>query len=252
MSGISGAIICLNEAHNIARCILSIKDVVDEIIVIDSGSKDETVKIAEGLGAIVIQNEFLGHIEQKNFAIEQCNHKFILSLDADECLSKELTQSILKIKADLRFDAYYLNRLNNYCGKWIKHSDWYPDQKIRLWNKHKGQWGGINPHDEVLLKENSTKKFLHGDLLHYTYSTEEEHDRQIELFTEIAAKALFKKGKSFSPIRPYASAILKWLKLYIWKKGFLDGKAGLKIAQKSAKASYLKYHKLQILNAQNA
>ena len=155
MVKISAVIITQNEERNIGRCIDSIVSVADEIVVIDSYSTDRTCDIALEKGARVVKHPFKSHIDQKNYAITQASYDVVLSLDADEYLSEELTKSILGVKESWPFEAYRMNRLSNYGGKWIRHGNWYPDQKIRLWNKRKGLWGGENPHDKVVLKKGS-------------------------------------------------------------------------------------------------
>ena len=180
MPKISAAIITFNEEINIKRCLCSLMEVVDEIVVVDSGSTDQTQKIALELGAKVVVNPFKGHIEQKNFAITQTKYDWIISLDADEALSEELKFSILSIKNDLSDTAYEFNRLTNYCGKWIKHSGWYPDKKLRIFHKSHGKWGGKNPHDQFILTSGKPHH-LKGDLLHYSFYTVEDHKKQIEV-----------------------------------------------------------------------
>ena len=152
MVKVSVVIITYNEEKNIQRCIESVCPVADEIIVIDSFSKDRTKEICQAKGVTFIEHQFRSHIDQKNFAVTKANHKYILSLDADEYLSPELTQSILEAKKSWPAEAYRMNRLSSYGSKWIKHGSWYPDRKIRLWNKEIGLWGGENPHDRVVLK----------------------------------------------------------------------------------------------------
>jgi len=242
---ISGIIITFNESRNIADCIQSLENVVDEIIVVDSFSTDDTTAIAQSMGAIVHQNKFEGHIEQKNWAASKAKFDYILSLDADERLSPELIQSINELKKPFAHVAYEFNRLNNYCGTWIRHGGWYPDKKIRLWKKSEGKWSGENPHDRVDIDNNIQTKWLKGDILHYSFRNEEEHRKQIEYFTNIAAKALHLKNKKVSPLWPYLSGLFKFIKDYFFRLGLLDGKAGWKIAKNSAYASYLKYRKLR-------
>jgi len=164
---ISASIIAFNEEANIGTCLDSIRGVVDEILVVDSFSTDKTVEICQARGVRLLQQEFKGHVEQKNFAMSQTRHDCILSLDADEALSPELRRSVLATKHDWNFDAYKVNRLTNYCGAWIRHCGWYPDTKVRLWNRNKGQWGGVNPHDRVVMDQGTSKGQLAGDLLHY-------------------------------------------------------------------------------------
>lgn len=244
---ISAAIITFNEERNIERCILSLQGVADEIVVVDSFSKDKTIEIAEKLGAKVIQHPFEGHIQQKNYAISCCTYDWVLSLDADEALSEELRISILEVKKELPGSfakAYSFNRRNNYCGQWIKHSGWYPDKKTRLFHKNYALWGGINPHDKIIVQEKEHTLHLKGDLLHYTYYTVEQHLVQIEKFSTIGAKAYYERGKKSNYVTAFVHAAHLFIRNYIIKFGFLDGKAGLRISFLSAKSTYLKYAKL--------
>ena len=147
MIKLSVVIITFNEEKNIERCLTSVKDIADEIVVLDSFSKDKTAEICINHGVKFFQHTFDGHIQQKNRAITYANFPHILSLDADETLSSELAESIKKVKQNFSKDGYYINRLTNYCGHWVKHCGWYPDAKLRLWDSRKGQWTGTNPHD---------------------------------------------------------------------------------------------------------
>ncbi len=238
-------IITYNEEHNIENCLESVKNIADEIIVVDSFSTDNTENIAKKYKVRFIKNKFEGHIEQKNFAIQQAKYNHVLSLDADEILSKQLFDEIVKVKNNWEFDAYYFNRLTNFCGKWIKHSGWYPDKKLRLWDTTKGEWGGVNPHDCVICKANTTKQYLKGDLLHYSFSTIYQHIEQINKFSEIKAVGLHKKGKKTNIFQIIFSPILKFLKSYFLQFGFLDGFYGFVIAINSAHSNFLKYTKLK-------
>ncbi|MBS1689005.1 MAG: glycosyltransferase family 2 protein, partial [Bacteroidetes bacterium] len=139
MVKISVVIITLNEEKNLSRCLTSVAGIADEVVVVDSFSTDNTAAIAEKYGARVVNQAFLGYGAQKNFANDQAANDWILSLDADEALSPELQQSILSVKAKPEYDAYSLSRLTNYCGKWVKHCGWYPDKKLRLFDKTKGK-----------------------------------------------------------------------------------------------------------------
>ena len=187
MVKISAVIITYNEEKNISRCIESVRPVADDIVVIDSFSKDKTRLICEEKGVRFIEHTFLGHIEQKNFAVTQAIYDHVLSLDADEYLSEELTKSILKVKESWPYEAYRMNRLSNYGGKWIKHGNWYPDQKIRLWNRRIGIWGGENPHDKVILKKGIKVKHLQGDLLHKAYQDAAETLSKVQRYSDIFA-----------------------------------------------------------------
>jgi hypothetical protein len=248
MPQFSVAIITFNEERNIARCLASIKDIADDIVVVDSFSTDKTKEIAETYGARVVLHEFQGHIEQKNWAVKQAKYPFILSLDADEALSKQLHESIIEAKNNKLYDGYSMNRLTNYCGKWVHHCGWYPDKKLRLWDSAKGKWGGVNPHDRYEMQAGAKIFHLKGDLLHYSYYTIADHINQVNKFTEISANALFKMGKKASLLKIKFSPLIKFIKDYIINLGFLDGYTGFVISRVSAHAAFLKYAKLRQLD----
>jgi glycosyltransferase involved in cell wall biosynthesis len=168
---LSVVIITFNEERNIERCLLSVQQLADEILVVDSFSKDKTLEICEKYQAKVIQNPFEGHIQQKNFAMQQAQFDWILSLDADEALSEELSKSIAHIKSISKqeINLFEMNRLTNYCGAWVKHCGWYPDTKVRLVNRQFAKWGGVNPHDKLEGSKQEKVAFLKGDILHYSY-----------------------------------------------------------------------------------
>ncbi|WP_375579201.1 glycosyltransferase family 2 protein [Marivirga tractuosa] len=253
---LSVTIITFNEEKNIQACIESVKDVADEIIVIDSFSKDKTAEICKSYSKVkFIENSFAGHVEQKNFAINQSNFEFILSLDADERLSEKLKEEIHQWKNEdtSEKDAYNMPRLNNYCGKWIRHSGWYPDRKIRLWNKNKGEWGGNNPHDKVIMNSDSTIGKLKGDILHYTTENLKTHLEQVNKFSEIAAQQLLNKNKGKSEyLKIYFNPPFTFFKRYILQLGFLDGFYGFTIAIISAHAKFLKYAKFKQMRDQQS
>ena len=245
MQKISVTIITYNEEKNIRRCLESVKAIADEIIVIDSLSTDSTKAICETFGVTFIEQEFLGYIEQKNFAIQKANYDFILSIDADEALDKTLQQSILKIKQQgLQSDSYKMNRCTNFCGKWIKHGTWYPDRKVRLFNKHKTKWAGVNPHDTTESLPNTTQQFLQGDILHYSYNTLEEVIAQANKFTSIQAEAMYAQGKRASSINLFINPAVAFINGYILKAGFLDGFDGYILAKTIAYQTMMKYAKL--------
>lgn len=245
---LSAVIITFNEEKNIERCLDSLTGIVDEIVVVDSFSTDKTKELCESKGASFITHKFEGHIEQKNWAITQASHKYVLSLDADEALSEKLKQSILEAKNDWKQDGYSFNRLTNYCGKWIKHGHWYPDVKLRLWDSTKGNWGGKNPHDTYILNEDSTNKHLKGDLLHYSYYTIDEHWAQAEKFSSIAANAYHQENKTSSWFKIILSPISRFVSSYFFNLGFLDGKYGWTIAKITYWETRQKYLKLRKLN----
>lgn len=248
MKKLSVVIITYNEENNIERCLKSIVTVADEIIVVDSFSTDKTEAICKAYHVNFLPHKFDGHIEQKNWAKAQASNPLILSLDADEALDDTLIQSILDLKSNSQLNGYKMNRLTNYCGKWIRHTGWYPDIKLRLWTKDSGEWTGENPHDEFKLFNSSSKiGHLKGDILHYSYHHPDDHDKQIEYFTNIAAKTFVENGKTPFFMQAQISATIKFIKCYFIKLGFLDGKEGWIISTKSSYAAYLKYKKIQAL-----
>ncbi|HER09253.1 MAG TPA: glycosyltransferase [Bacteroides sp.] len=242
---ISAIIITFNEERNIRRCLESLTGVADEIVVVDSYSTDATAEICRQYGARFIEHRFTGHIEQKNWAILQATYPHILSLDADETLSDLLRESILQVKKNWTHDGYYFNRLTNYCGKWIRHTSWYPSRKLRLWDARKGIWGGFNPHDRFYLNKGASRRFLKGDILHYSYYSLSEHLEKMNSFSSILARSYFERGRQV-----YISSIIlhplwRFIKDFILKTGFLDGYYGFIVSVNSAHEVFLKYVKLR-------
>jgi glycosyltransferase involved in cell wall biosynthesis len=245
---LSVVIITFNEEKNIARCLNSIKDIADEVIVLDSFSKDKTKEICLSQGVKFYEHAFDGHIQQKNRAITYASFPHILSLDADEALDETLIKSIKIVKSDWKHDGYYMNRLTNYCGHWVRHCNWYPDKKLRLWDSRKGAWTGINPHDKYeLFDGDKNTSNLKGDILHYSYYSVEDHYKQVEYFTNIASKAYLEAGKGAPFYKLFLNPLAKFIDHYILHLGFLDGKAGFLISKISAYATYLKYKKIRDL-----
>lgn len=244
---LSGVIIAFNEEKNIERCLNSMKDVVDEIVVVDSFSTDKTEKICRRLGAKVVQHPFENYVAQHKYADSQASYDHILNLDADEELSDELKLSIIETKANFSFDGYKINRLTNYCGKWIKHCGWYPDAKLRLYDRRKGSWQGVLIHEKFELYNPINEGKLNGDILHYSFYSIEQHKQQTDKFTTISAQELFQKGKTTSFIKMYFKPIWKFISDYFIKLGFLDGKYGFIISRISAKGTFMKYSKLSKL-----
>jgi glycosyltransferase involved in cell wall biosynthesis len=249
---ISLVIITFNEETNIARCIDSAAGLVDEVVVVDSFSTDKTKEICLSRGVLFIENKFEGHIEQKNFAIWQASNDWILSLDADEALSDELKKAIITFAANPVADACEMNRLTNYCGKWIKHTDWYPDRKIRLFNRQKAAWGGVNPHDLVIPQAEIQVLHLRGDILHYSYTSIRQHINQFNFFTEIGAKEAFEKGKRATLPKILFSPVWKFFQSYVIRLGFLDGYYGFVVCAISAFATFTKYLKMKELQKEKS
>ena len=242
MIKLSAVIITLNEEKNIARCIESLKSVADEILVVDSLSKDKTKEICESYGVRFVEQKFLGYVEQKNFALNLASHDYVLSLDADEALDEKLQNEILKLKSNFKEDGYEFNRLTQYNGFWVRRCGWYPDTKIRLVRKEKAQWVGNNPHDTLVVNGSVAK--LPGDLLHYSYDSISAHVLQTNKFSTIEAKSLYDRGKRATIFKIVTRPPFQFFKDYILKKGFLDGHYGFIICFINSIYVLLKYSKM--------
>lgn len=252
MPKLSIVIITLNEEKNIGRCIDSVKEIADEIIVVDSFSTDRTGAIATEKGAVFIQNKFVDYVVQHQYADLKATYDHILVLDADEALSDDLRESIRNTKKYWKNDGYSMNRMTNYCGKWIKHSAWYPDMKLRLYDRRKGKWTGSKIHERFTLVEGCTKGHLKGDLLHYSFKTISQHVIQANHFTNLTASAAFEKGEKSGFLKILFSPVLKFIRNYFFHFGFLDGYYGFVICRISAHATFLKYIKIkQLCDQQN-
>ena len=247
MPQLSVVIITFNEEQNMVRCLDSIKEIADDIVIVDSFSTDKTPEICKKHNVNFIQRSWEGYSATKNFANTQAKYDWILSLDADEALSEELKKSILEQKQKNYSTTCKFNRLQSYCGQWIHHGGWYPDTKIRLFDRTIAQWTGMI-HEELTFSKPVDIIQLKGDCLHYSYYTIEQHHKQSDKFTTMAANDLFAKGKKSTFLKLYVSPAIRFVRDYIIKLGCMDGKAGYIIARISAHATYIKYKKLDELN----
>ena len=243
MAKISACIISFNEEDKIEDCLKSLQDVADEIIIVDSLSTDRTRKIAAKYTDKIFDQEFLGHVEQKNLAVSKASHDWIISLDCDERLTPELASSILKVKDNLeQADAYRMARKTFYVYRWLNHC-WYPDFKIRLFNRNSAKWGGVNPHDRVEAQGNKIVT-LSGDIEHYSFNSISEHIRTLDNFTEIGAREIIRRNKRVSVFSPWTHGMWTFLRLYFIKRGILDGYAGLVVSVLSGMHAFVKYNKV--------
>ena len=242
MEKISAVIICKNEEKNIQRCLESI-DFVDEIVIVDSGSTDRTVEICKKFTSRVFYHPWAGYVEQKNYALAKATHEWTLCLDADEVVSPKLKESILNVLQNNQgqYSGYRVNRHVFYLGRWINHC-WYPEYKIRVFKRSKGRWVGKNLHEKIEL--NGKYCDLSGDLNHYTYQNISQHLRTIDSFSSIAAKEKFEEGKPVHFLNFFVNPVFQFFKLYILKRGFLDGMPGFVISVLSSYYTFLKYAKL--------
>ena len=246
MTKISACIISYNEEKKIEACLKSLEGIVDEIIIVDSLSSDRTIEISKKYTDKIYDQKFLGHIEQKNLAITKAKYDWVLSLDCDEQLSDELKQSILNVKNNLEdADAYRVARRTFYVYRWLNYC-WYPDYKVRLFNKNTAHWAGTNPHDHIELtgKNGKNVKTLKGDLFHYSFDSISGHIQTLDSFTEIGADEIIRKNKKVNVLSPWTHGLWTFLKLYIIKRGFMDGYAGLVVAVLSGMHAFVKYNKV--------
>lgn len=250
MQTLAVVIITLNEERNIRRCLTSIRDLADEIIVLDAFSTDETAAICAELGVQFHQRAWEGYSASKNYLNSLATSDYILSLDADEALSEDLYKELFAIKQKGFDGTYSVNRMTNYLGKWIKHSGWFPDIKPRLFPRAGSYWSGEYVHEE-LVTPSSEEQVLKGILEHYSYYSYADHRARADKYSYLTAQKFHAAGKKVGPLKPLISAIGRFVAMYIIKLGFLDGWAGFKIAQISAQSNVVKYQELRRLNREN-
>jgi glycosyltransferase involved in cell wall biosynthesis len=245
MLSLSVIITTLNEEKNIGRCLRSVQGIADEIVVVDSASTDATRAICATFGARVFIRAWEGYSAAKNFGASQATHDFILSLDADEALSDELRNSILEVKSQDGIGFFSFKRITNYCGHWIKHCGWYPDVKLRLYDRRLARWEKLI--HEKLAPWPDRVQLLRGHCLHYSYYTIAGHVQQANKFTDLTAQQAFGDGKKSGWLKIVVSPWFKFIKSYVLQLGFLDGYYGFVISRISASAVFLKYVKLREL-----
>jgi len=241
---VSACIICYNEARNIERCLESVSW-VDEIIVVDSLSSDDTLEIAKRHTDSVCQRAWTGYADQKNFALSKASGRWVLSLDADEAVSPRLKAEIVnEISRPDPKDGYRMPRRSFYQGRWILHSGYYPDRQLRLFKREKARWVGGRVHERVEI--DGAVGALKNDILHYPYKgviSGQLHT--VDNFSDLIAADMYDQGKRFHSIRLFVRPLFKFLEVYFLKRGFLDGLPGLVIAGTSAFALFVRYVKLR-------
>lgn len=244
MLEISAIIITLNEERNLPRALESLS-IADEIVVVDSGSTDRTIEIARSHGARVIEHSWEGYAQQKNFAATQAKHSWILSLDADEELSPELIAEIQRIKRDGVGEAagFTMPRMANYLGRWIRHSGWYPDWKVRLYDKGRAKWAGDFVHERV--EVNGPVNKLSGDIRHYTCNTFSDHLKTLDRYTTLSAKESFATGRRSHLVGMILGPPWKFAETYLFRQGLRDAFPGFCIAVMAGFYVFLKFAKLR-------
>lgn len=250
---LSAVIITFNEETNIARCVDSLLPVVDEIIILDSYSKDKTLEIVTGKGLTYYQRAWTDYSDAKNFANAKATGDYIFSIDADEELSPALQQSILKLKANPKADAYayMINRLTNYCGKWIYHCGWYPEYKLRIFKREGTHWKGA-VHEDLVFASQPVIEKLKGDLYHYSYPTVDSHVKKVMQYAKLTAENRYKKGKRYNLL--WHGIFKPWViffKKYILQLGILDGYYGFVISVLTSFFHFLRYINYRMFQQQD-
>ena len=252
MQTISAVIITQNEEANIGRCLDSLKGVADEIVVVDSGSTDKTEAICRAHDAIFIHHDWDGYASQKNYADSVATKDIILSIDADEVLSDKLKESLAAIKKSEAATecVYSVNRLNNYCGRWVRHCGWYPDSHVRVWRRGFAHWDGLI-HESLVYTNQPRQQHLDGDLLHYSYRTVGEHLSRMSRYAPLSARKSFDEGKRCGPWAAAVKPLWTFFSMFILKGGFLDGHTGYVVCKLSATYTLVKYYTLYQLSREN-
>jgi len=241
---ISFCLITLNEAANLPRALKSCADLADEIVVLDSGSTDATEEIAREHGARFETQKWLGYVGQKNQVLSLAQNEWVFSLDADEELSPALCEEILALKKSAvssGVSGFSMPRCVLFRGRWIRHGDWYPDRLVRLFRRDRAKFAGGQVHERLEISGEIQK--LRGDLHHYSFTGTVRRDRD-DKYARLWAEDKLAAGKSASPFAPAGHAVFRWLRCYVLRRGFLDGKPGWDIARICARETYLKYQLL--------
>jgi len=249
MNRLSICVITLNEEHDLPRLLASVEGLADEVVMVDSGSTDRTVSIAQAAGARVFTRAWTNYSEQKNYAVSQATEDWILLLDADEELSQELRDSIRKWKsAEPQFCVYEMPRLAWFLGAWVHHSRWYPDWQRRLFDRRKACFEGAI-HESLRFVGKPGR--LRGDLLHYTVRNLQEQREKSEEYSTLSARAMFANGRRSWRAAKWLATPWTWIRHFVLGAGFLDGYRGWVIARVAAYTVWLKYSKLGALVQQS-
>jgi len=235
-------VITCNEESNIRGALESVAW-ADEIIIVDSGSKDGTLRVCREFTEKIYHRDWTGFVDQKNFAVDQASHDWIFSLDADERASVKLQEQIRHLRqSGFLAEGYRMPRVAQFMGRWIRHGDWYPDYQLRLFDRRKGRWQGGRVHESIRIK--GTPDYLDGEILHFTYPDLSAYLRRLDLYSSLAAADYQSKGRRATPLALLANPVAAFVRGYLLKRGFLDGAPGLMVAVMAAVSVYFKYAKL--------
>lgn len=241
---LSISIISFNEEQNLERCLKSAADLAQEIVIVDSGSTDQTLAIAERYGAKVLHQKWLGHRDQKNVALSLCQQPWVLALDCDEELSPELRESVkafFEKGQSEKFTGAKFNRKVYFLGRWITHGDWYPDTKLRLFLRERAKWAGSPEHDFIELSGESKVMHLQGDLHHFSFPNMNRFVEKINVFADVFLERQKAAGKRWSLARNLSRPFWRFFRAYVLRRGFLDGFPGFWIAFSTAYMAFIRY-----------
>ena len=241
---LSVAIITRNAAALLERCLASVA-FAEEVVVVDSGSTDGTVELAARHGARVVRKEWLGFGAQKQFAVDAASHEWVLCVDADEWLSPELSEAIVAELKTPRGFVYAIPRRNRFLGRWLKHGEGYPDWNVRLFHRERARWGGETIHEKIVTRSPVLR--LRGDLLHDSAETLEKYLDKQNRYTSLQAESLRAAGRRANALQLVLSPLLRFIKFYLLRLGFLDGVPGLVHVTIGCMNSFNKYAKLKAL-----
>jgi len=241
----SVVLITKNAGQHLSKCLNSCL-FADEIVLVDSGSQDDTLTIAKNYGARIIEQEWLGFGPQKQFAVEQASNDWVLCLDADEWISEKLSLSINKILENPEFFAYRFPRCNKFMGKFLRHGEGYPDQSLRLFHRQKARWSDDKVHECVLTSSQVGQ--LYGDLMHESGEDIALYLSKQNSYTSLQAMALHARGKTAGMGKMLFSPLLRFIKFYFIKQGFRDGIPGLVHIVIGCMNAFVKYAKLRELS----
>ncbi len=242
---LSVTIITFNSASQIEACLESVK-FADDIVIVDSGSRDATLDIAKRRGARVIHQDWLGYGKQKQFAVAQARHRWVLCVDADERVSDTLRASIQTALQAPRDNAYRMPRRNRFLGRWLAHGEGYPDWSLRLFNRDHANWSDDSIHEKVVAR--TPVGTLNGDLLHESQTSIAEYLEKQNRYTTLQAQQLYERGKHASTAKMWLSPMFRFIKFYFVRGGFLDGVAGLTHIAIGCFNTFTKYAKLRELH----
>ena len=239
---LSVGILTFNSEKHIREVLESVRDIADQIVVLDSGSEDRTLEIVKDFGAEVYYRPFDNFVNQKNHLLGLCRGDWVLFLDDDEVVSEELSKGIKEsVSGNSDFSGYRVNRITNYLGRWIRHA-WNPDYQLRLAKKESCRWVGDMVHES--LEVDGKVGTIEGELLHYSYTSVSQHLKKVDLYSTLYAEGAYRRGKRFSLFKLLASPAGSFFRRYVLKRGFLDGFEGFVLSVMASYYSFLKYLKL--------